>query len=301
MKSLFEKLNKPNFLFDSHCHLNDEIYDGDRDEVVKRALETGVEQIWDISVDLKSSERAVENAKKYENVKAVVGVDPEAFIKGSELFVGIDVDEKWFEKIYEDLDKLILENRNFVIAIGESGLDAYWNQINVGKGELSSAESEKSLELQERLFKVHLELAQKYDLPVSIHSRNAETKCLEIVKNYDVTGIFHSYTGNYETAKKVLDAGWNLGVNVIITFKNANELREIYKKLLGSHSPRHAWRQTGGEMAEGQWGDTDPGNFYQKGIYLETDGPYLSPDGKRGERNEPGNVKDIYDKFIEII
>lgn len=280
-------LIKENRLFDSHAHLNFEGYDKDRDEVVKRALDNGVEVIYDIGTDIESSRKSVELAKKFKGVVfSFVGIDPEIFLPGSEMFIGLDKDEEWLEEQYEILRDLISKNKEFIAGIGESGMDF----LRLGQI-LKEAEDTKrkdvsetvktSMKLQAALFRMHLELAQEFNLPVSIHSRGAEKECLEIVKEYqNTTGIFHSYTGDFETALGILEAGWGLGINGIATFKNAQSMREMYSKVLGDTK------------------NFKPEDFYNKGIFFETDSPFLSPEGKRGERNEPSNIRLIFDLFV---
>lgn len=264
-------------LFDSHCHLNDHSFDADKDEVIKRAVEAGVEKIVDVAIDIACSEKAIATGHKYPGaVYATVGIDPDLLIPGSQLFdENLAKDESVWDDEIDTLRKLAKENPNIVVAIGESGIDAYWQQRSQDPRLSDKSWVEEVMQKQEMLFRKHLELATELKLPLTIHSRAAEQRCLEIVRDYpDASGVFHSYTGDYETAKGILDAGWGLGVNGIITFKNANELRELYRKILGDIKP-----------------DMQPADFYTKGIYFETDSPYLSPEGKRGERNEPGYLK----------
>lgn len=274
-------------LFDSHCHLCDSSFDADRDEVVGRASENGVEKIVDIAVSLESSRLAVENARKYPGIVfAAVGIDPENLVPGSDLYSNnLSRPISFWEEQINELRELISQNREFVVVVGESGMDAYHLEQKMNAGEIDFATGKQSLKMQEELFELHLQLAGEFDLPLSIHSRAAEKHCLEIAKRYPAArGVFHSYTGGYEVAKSILDAGWALGVNGIITFKNAEDLRSLYKKILGEVSS-----------------DWSPADFYAKGVYFETDAPYLAPDGKRGERNEPGNVKDVYNYTIPHI
>ncbi len=289
-------LIKENRLFDSHAHLNFEGYNKDLEQVINRALDSKVEVIYDIGTDIASSKRSVGIAKKFpEVVYSFVGIDPEIFLLGSEMFIGLDKDNKWIEEQYSTLKDLALENTKYIKGIGESGMDYYWLEklTNENEGSINSNKEvkktkdlqmiKKSKELQEALFRMHLELAKEFNLPLSIHSRGAEKECLQIVKQYpNTTGIFHSYTGDYKIATQILDAGWGLGINGIITFKNALALREIYRKIIGDPT------------------DFQPYDFYDKGIFFETDSPFLSPEGKRGERNEPSYVKIIYNKLINI-
>jgi TatD DNase family protein len=281
MKSLFEQLGSPEFLFDSHCHLNDSEYDENRETLISESVKTGVKNIFDIGITLESSKSAITNAAQFAEVKAFVGIDPEVCIPGSHFY-----DPEALTKIESysfDLENLILQNSSFIIGIGETGLDHYWTK------ELGDKARVASHKIQESLFRMHLELAQKHELPLSIHSRGAEATCLEILKEYKVYAIFHSYTGDYETAKKILKSGNALGINGIFTFKKATEIREMYVKLF----------EEAGLLNKVKNGKTTrQEHFYKKGFYFETDAPFLSPEGKRGERNVPKNVKDIYEVVL---
>ena len=271
-----------NILFDSHCHLNEANFDTDLDVVVQRAVENGVEKIIDIAVDLAAARRAVANAQKYQGIVfAAVGLDPDIVTPGSDIYKpDLDVEAEMAE-----VRKLVIQNKDVVVAVGESGMDDHWVKLNLESGKLTSEEYIRVRERQELAFLKHLELATELGLPLTIHSRGIEKRCLGIVKEFPkVCGVFHSYTGDYETAKQILDAGWGLGVNGIVTFKKATELQEVYRKLLG-------------QIPE-SWTVTD---FYNKGIYFETDAPYLAPEGKRGERNEPANIKSIFEQFILLL
>jgi len=289
---------KDDALFDSHCHLCDSSFDDDRDEVVRRAKENGVERIVDISVDMSTAKRAVENAKAFPSmVYASVGIDMECLVPGSDLFskdLFLLPDSEWRVRLGEmkkELLTLIQMNREQIVCIGETGLDHYWLERSVSSDKLedkvSDEDSKKSKKRQEDLFCMHLELAAVTDLPLSIHSRGAERKCLDIVSRSEyegVRGVFHSYTGDLEVAKRIIEGGWGLGVNGIVTFEKAGEMKEMYRKIVGKVSS-----------------DWCPSDFYKKGIYFETDSPYLAPKGKRGERNEPSNLVSIYSEFIQIL
>lgn len=268
-------------LFDSHCHLNEHSFNVDRDEVVWRAVDAGVGKVIDIAIDINCTQRAIGHAKKYPGVVyASAGIDPDVILPTSELYQGnLDADEKYWDEQMAIVRDLAANNRKEVICIGETGIDGYWvNRITDEK--MKNQEFiDKVNKVQEMLFRKHLEIAVELKYPLSIHSRAAEQKCLEVVRNYPAArGVFHSYTGSYEIAKQILDSGWALGLNGIITFKNAHELRETYKKILGKVSS-----------------DWQPTDFYSRGVYFETDAPYLAPEGKRGERNEPAFVANIFD------
>jgi TatD DNase family protein len=286
---IFDYLNY-DFLFDSHAHLTYSGFDDALPVIVKKAEDAGVKAIFDIGTTIETSIKAISNAKEYEGkIFAYVGIDPEVFEPGSEYFLGFDKNDKWFEEQYGILKELITNNPKLIAGIGETGMDYY--HVNAKSQDPNTKEIVQkfrnedinaSKSLQEKLFRMHIRLGEEFNLQLSIHSRGAERECLDIVKNTKSIGIFHSYAGDYEVAKEVLDIGWGLGVNGIVTFKNAKERREVFKKILGKVSS-----------------DWAPRDFYKKGIFFETDAPFLAPEGKRGQTNEPANIRDIYELFIE--
>jgi len=267
-------------LFDSHAHLA-YFSDAEVNEDIKNAKDQNTDSVFNMGIDFESSIKVVQQAKISNNyLKPFVGIDPEVFLPGSKLFTGFKDGDKYIKDNILKIKLLIEDNKDIVIGIGETGIDHY----HLEHLKISTEERDKSKKLQEDLFIQHLELAVEFNLPLSIHSRWAEIECLEIVKDFKINGIFHSYTGDYTTAVEILEAGWGLGINGITTFKTATELREIYKKILGKISD-----------------DWTPWDFYQKGIFFETDSPFLSPEGKRGDRNEPANISIIYNSFINFL
>jgi len=291
----FFDLISQNLFFDSHCHLNAEQFDTDRAEVVDRAEKAGVKAIIDVGTDLKSSKKAVENAAKYEIVYVAVGVDPEILIPDSDLFdekvFSLDDDEfeKWLENIYAELAELIepvkIAKNEKVLMIGETGIDNYWLEKNEN---LTSELKKKSLERQIQLFRMHCKLAKKFKKPLTIHSRNAIEKCLAVLTEEKVDknlAVFHSLTPDIgddekqfeEKVLKILKSGYYVGVNGIITFKNADLIRNVYSKIIG-------------EKIE----NINLQNLFTHKFILETDAPFLAPEPYRGQRNEPAFLKHIF-------
>lgn len=294
MANLYELLKNPTSLFDSHAHINTVEYSLDIEQVINNSKANGVEQIFDIAIDIDSSKRSLELSTKYPEIKSFIGIDPEIFQPGSELFKGLKVNDSWFSQQYESLKQLITKsldsqnNTGNIIGIGESGLDHYWIYKNES---LDNETRERSKELQESLFRLHLDLAKEFNLPLTIHSRSAEERCLEIIRKgeySDVVGIFHSYAGSVETGLKILERGWGLGINGIFTFKNALQMREIFRTIIKS-------RLNGDNIKDLRL----PEDFYKIGIYFETDSPFLAPDPHRGTRNEPANTKLIFDRVVQ--
>ena len=233
-----------NFI-DTHCHLNDEKFSADLIEVVERAKIAGVNRIINFGDTLKSSAAVVELAEKFEGMFAGVGVHPEEIS---------DFDKNSAEKIFE------LAKNKKVVAIGEIGLDYYWEK-----------DSEKRL-LQQKIFVEQLELAQNLNLPVCIHEREAHGDALKILKSdaKNLRGVMHCYSGSLEMAKELWKMGWLIGVDGPLTFKNSAKLPEIVKA-----APREV-------------------------LLIETDSPYLAPVPNRGKRNEPAFVVDVAKKIAEI-
>lgn len=265
-----------NGLFDSHCHL-----EGNIEQVMGKSRQHGVSGVFNAAIDIKTSKNGVLLAQKYPDyIKTFIGIDPQVFIPNHEFFLGFHYSDNQVEDFGRQLEEIYSSAKEAVIGIGETGMDFYWIK------DLDQESQQKSKSLQLKLYEVHLQLATQLKLPLTIHSRGAEKECLEvIVKNtLSVKGIFHSFTGNYEIAKAILDSGNGLGVNGIITFKNANDLRDVYKKIVGKLT-----------------GEESPEFFYQKGIFFETDSPFLAPEGKRGETNYPYNVKDIFEFFVNYL
>ena len=189
-----------NLIFDTHAHYDDEAFDADREELLASMPENGVGLIVDPGCDLESSRRAVELAEKYPHIYAAVGWHPEncAPYTGESL----DTLRQWAKSPK-------------VVAIGEIGLDYYWEQ-------------NPPREWQQEVFRAQLALAQELSLPVIVHDRVAHADSLAIVKEFpDVRGVFHCYSGSVEMARELLRRGWYLGFDGPITYKNAAKAPEV--------------------------------------------------------------------------
>lgn len=215
-------------LTDTHCHVLNEYYD-DKKSILDNAKKQGVLRIINAGYNMASSLEVIEDVKKYDNVYGVVGLHPENCL------------EKFDYKIFDNLPSKI-------VGIGEIGLDYHYGKENKGE--------------QIVIFERQLEIAERLNLPVVIHSRDATLDTIEILKRHKVKGVIHSFSGSYETACIYIKMGFVIGVNGVVTFKNCN-LKDILAKIpLGN-------------------------------IILETDSPYLTPVPYRGKRNEPAHIKDI--------
>lgn len=188
-------------MIDTHAHLNIEEYNEDIDDVIFRAKKKGVNQILVVGMDYKTSKRAIELSKIYDDLFATVGIHP-GYVNESNL---------------EELVNLYKEKK--VIAVGEIGLDYYWQDDNK--------------ERQEYMFEEQLKLAIKLNLPVIIHTRNSFNEAFEIVKKFEgkLRGVFHCFSSNFKDALKVINLGFYIGIDGPITFKNNQVLEEIVKNI----------------------------------------------------------------------
>ena len=227
-------------LVDTHCHLDNEKFDEDRLEVIERIKEN-LEFCVNIGYDLASSKKSLELAKEYDFIYAVIGVHP------------IDIAE-YSEEIEKELE--LLGKNPKVVAIGEIGLDYHWMT--------------EPKEIQQERFKKQLELAERLNKPVVIHTRDAMEDTVNILKEYpNITGVIHCYPGSLETAKQLVDRFY-LGIGGTLTFKNSKKAVEVVKDIPLDR------------------------------IVIETDCPYLTPEPFRGKRNEPIYVEYVAKKIAEI-
>ncbi len=230
-------------IFDTHCHLMSHEYENEETSaIIADAKISGVSWLNNVGYDLDSSQAAVRHAMQYDNVFATIGFHPTDVAK--------------YEFSYLDkLDQLL--NSDKVIAVGEIGLDYFYKTV--------------SPDLQKHWFIKQIELAKQHNLPLTIHCRDAYEDCYEILKEQKITqGLMHCYNGTIQMAQKFLDLGFYLSFAGNITFKNAQELREVAK------------------MA--------PLNK----ILVETDAPYLTPDPYRGEKNYPKFIMYTVKKLAEL-
>lgn len=233
-------------LFDSHCHLDDKKFDEDRQEIIDSIFKSGVTKLVSAGYSLESSKRALELTKMYPQIYTISGISPNDIADNVE-----NIDEEIVEI------KEIAKN-NKVVAIGEIGLDYYWNKENK--------------ELQKYAFIKQIEIANKLQLPIVIHTREAVNDTLEILKQHPVTkkGIFHCCPLNRELVKEALKLGFYISFAGPVTFKNSKNADEIINLVP------------------------------QEKILIETDSPYLSPEPNRGKRNDPRNVKYIAEKIANV-
>ncbi len=191
-------------LFDSHCHLTDEKFNEDRKELINKIQNDGVEMLVTAGYSLESSKDAIKLANKYPFIYTTIGISPNDIHESK---------EKINEEI-EELKKLYNTNKK-IVAVGEIGLDYYWNIENK--------------ELQKYAFKKQIKLANELNLPIQIHTRDAVMDTIEILKNYKVNngGIFHCCPFNRELVKEGLKLGFYISFAGPTTFKNSKNAEEI--------------------------------------------------------------------------
>lgn len=185
--------------FDTHAHYDSSKFAEDRDEVIRAAYESGVSLIVDPGDTLERSRNTVALAEQYNFIYAAVGVHPEEF-------------ETWTDDTVDRLRELAGNPK--VVAIGEIGLDYYWDKSHT--------------ELQKQMFRTQIELALELNLPIIVHDREAHGDCFSIVCDYPaLRGVFHCYSGSAEMAKELLKRGWYLGFDGPITYKNNVKAMEV--------------------------------------------------------------------------
>lgn len=187
--------------FDTHAHYDSSKFDADRDAVLRALPESGVTLVVDPGDNAERSRRAVELAQQYPHVYAAVGWHPEEA-------------ENWDENSLPAIRELAKQPK--VCAIGEIGLDYYWDTTY--------------RERQKEMFRAQIELALELDLPVIVHDREAHGDSLEIVRDYPaLRGVFHCFSGSVEMARELLRRGWYLGFDGPITYKNAARAPEVIR------------------------------------------------------------------------
>lgn len=192
-------------IFDSHAHYDDDAFDVDRDELIQELSENGVIGILNCSSTYDSVSKTCSLINKWNFIYGAIGIHPE------------NAGELTEERI-EEFKKIIKEN-NKIIAIGEIGLDYYWDE-------------NPSREVQKNAFRRQMKLAEELDLPVVIHDRDAHSDTLEIMKEFpSVIGVVHCFSGSVEFAKDCLNLGYYIGVTGVVTFKNAKKLIEVVKSV----------------------------------------------------------------------
>ena len=233
-------------IFETHGHYDDEQFDEDRERLIAEFLEKDIDKVMNVGADMQSSRNSVELAGKYPHFYAAVGVHPSE--------VG-DLTEDDMQA----LKQMALENPK-VKAIGEIGLDYHFDD-------------DPPRNVQKKWFIRQLELAQELGMPIIIHSRDAASDTMEILKDMDGGrngGVIHCYSYSREQAREYIKMGFHIGVGGVVTFKNSRRLQEVVE------------------------------DIPLEKIVLETDSPYMAPVPFRGTRNSALNIPYIAEKIAEI-
>ena len=234
-----------NFI-DTHTHLFASEFDNDIDIVIKNALDNGISKMLLPNIDSTTTTKMLQLCDKYpNNCYPMVGLHPCSIKKDN------------LEKEISHVEQMLSQNK--FIAVGEIGLDLYWDK--------------STLDLQKIAFESQIELAKKYKLPIAIHVRDSFDEAIEIVErlnDYNLSGVFHCFTGNLEEAQRIINLkNFYLGIGGVVTFKNGGINKIINQVSLDR-------------------------------IILETDSPYLSPTPFRGTRNESKYLLNIAHKMAEL-
>lgn len=189
------------FLYDTHAHLDDEMFDADRDAVIAKIKASGVGLVNNIGSCMESSRASIKLSDKYEFIRATVGVHP----------------SETKNLTMSDIDELReMAKHPKVVAIGEIGLDYHYDDTDP--------------ETQKKWFEIQLDLAKELDMPVVIHDRESKGECLAMLKQKGIKkGVVHCFSGSAETAKEILDMGLNISFTGVLTFKNAKRAIEALK------------------------------------------------------------------------
>lgn len=221
---------------DTHCHVLKEYYQGEIGNILSLAKNNGVDRIINAGYNTSSSKEVISLTKQFDNMYGVIGIHPENVLEEVDLTIFNNIDKK-------------------IVGIGEIGLDYHYTKETRDK--------------QIEMFEYQLDLAEKLNLPVVIHSRDATQDTIDILKRHHNFGVIHSFSGSLEVAKEYIKMGFALGINGVVTFKNCN-LKDTLK------------------------------NIDINSIILETDSPYLTPVPFRGTQNNPSHIKDIATFVAEI-
>ena len=228
--------------FDTHAHYDDRRFNEDREQLLDGMADAGVSLILNSSSSVRSARVCLELADRYPFIYASIGVHPH------------DSKSMTDNTVFE-LEKMLSHPK--AMAVGEIGLD-YYHDFS-------------PRDVQKQRFREQMELARRANKPVIIHERESFADTLEIIREFrDLSGVFHCFSGSFETAKIILDLGWYLSFTGVVTFKNARKALEVIEKIPSDR------------------------------ILLETDCPYLSPEPMRGRRNSSLYLHYIAEKVAEV-
>ena len=238
--------------FDSHAHLDDTRFNEDRETLIQEIKKAGITKFVSAGYSIEGSKKGLELSKQYEYIYTTCGISPND-IPQTEEALWKDIDE------IRHLVETNLESKK-IVAIGEIGLDYYWEK------------DFQRREWQRQAFMKQIEMANSFELPIVIHTREAVMDTLEILKENTVNkkGIFHCCPLNRELVKEALKLGFYISFAGPVTFKNSKNANEIIQMVPNDK------------------------------MLIETDSPYLAPEPVRGTRNDPRNVKFVAQKVADV-
>ena len=239
-------------LFDSHAHYFDsrfdEEYEGGADALLPKLFSNGIEYVINVGTNNENNELCLKMAQRYDGLYAAVGIHP-------------DDCRDYNDEELGRFEQFLLEHRDFkkekIVAIGEIGFDYHWEPYDK--------------EHQRFFFEEQMKLAEKYSLPVIIHDREAHGDCFDVACKFrNVVGVFHSYSGSAEMAKELVKRGWYISFSGVVTFKNADRVREVAKSIPIER------------------------------LLVETDSPYLAPHPMRGKLNHSGLMRYTVETLADL-
>ncbi|MGG7214355.1 TatD family hydrolase [Clostridium nigeriense] len=231
-------------IFDTHAHYDDEAFDEDRESLLKELKENNVIGILNCASSYESIDKTNKLAINNDFIYGALGIHPENA-------------NEFNDNVENEIKELIKKNEK-IIAIGEIGLDYYW-------------EENPSREIQKKVFREQMRLAETLNLPVVIHDRDAHGDTLEIMKQFpNVKGIVHCFSGSTEFAVECIKLGYYIGIGGVVTFKNAKKIVEVVKQIP------------------------------LENILVETDAPYMAPTPNRGKRNKSDYIAYIIEQIAQI-
>lgn len=231
-------------IYDTHAHYDDNSFDEDRENILSEIKSNGVALILNCASSYESIEKTYNLTIDNDFIYGALGIHPE------------NADE-FNDTVESEIINLINKNEK-ILAIGEIGLDYYWDE-------------NPSKEVQKEVFRRQMKLAEKLNLPVVIHDRDAHSDTLEILKEFpNVKGILHCFSGSVEFAMECIKLGYYIGIGGVVTFKNAKKVVEVVSKI------------------------------HMEKILVETDAPYMSPVPNRGKRNKSDYIAYIIEQIAEI-
>lgn len=242
-------------MIDTHCHIDEEAFEPDREEVIARQQQSGVQAMIVPGVNVASINSVMEVCHAHPGYcYPALGLHPE------------DVKADWREQL-ATVEAAIRAHRDELVAIGEIGLDYYWDKT--------------FKEEQKEVLRRQLLLARELNLPVILHNREATEDILTIVKEVGGRGVFHCYSGSKETAEIILKMGFYLGIGGVLTFKNS-KLSETLREL----------NQSEIKIQQSE---------ILNRLLLETDAPYMAPTPHRGERNESRFMALVAERLAQVL